>query len=165
MTFEDRYVSALASANLRDDARHAGAEALAAAALAERGISGLLVRVRATGDHASMEQLQAAWFARVVAIARARKWAKVNTPWAANSAFKLFRRIAESSLAVWLDDGCKVCNGNSVHHEDWDCAGCNRTGIALIPGGDFERDRVKDMVSELRVIEDGHTQRAARLLR
>lgn len=166
MSFEDRYVSALTSPNLRDDARHRGAEALAAGALADRGISGLLVRVRATGDRACLEQLQVLWFTEVVRHARARKWVKVDTPWAANSAFKLFRRIAENSLALWMSSVCPACNGNSVHHEDWDCPSCNRTGVAEIPGnGSFERERVKDMLSVLRAMEDSHERRAARRLR
>lgn len=166
MRFEDRYARALTSSNLRDDRRHRCTEVLAAGALAERGISGLLMRVRATQDRASMEQLEALWFAEVVRFSQARKWLKADTPWAAASAFKLLRRVSEHSLALWLSSVCPACNGNSVHHADWDCSGCDHTGVARIPGNNaFERERVKDMVSVLRSIEDGHQRRAARRLR
>jgi hypothetical protein len=166
MTYADRYVRALGSANLRDERRHGAAQVLAAGALAERGISGLLLRARAGGERACLDQLQALWFAEVVKHAQARKWVKLDTPWAVTSAFKLFRRIAEHSLALWLDSSCPACQGNSTHHADWDCGLCSRTGMAPVPGNNaFERERVKDMLSVLRAIEDGHQRRALRRLR
>ena len=166
MTFADKYASALVSGNLRSDTRHKSTDALTASAWADLdGITALLCRVRATDDAAVMDQLQALWFAEVCEFARARRWCKVATEWDATAAFKLFRRVASKSLAHWMDSRCPACEGNCVHHDDWECELCDSTGEVLISGSEFERERVKDMVSELTALERDHTRRAERRLR
>lgn len=168
MGFIDRYVRALGASNFRDDARHRQAEPLLASGLAAAGITGslgpLLHRVKyADGpmrNTGNLVQLLQVWTAEVIKRGRARRWVPENTAWDAQAAQKLYRTVAELSLAHWLDGMCKPCagTGKAGQHVCRDCDGGGRAPIEH--AGGFVRERVKDMVSELHSIASSHAARA-----
>ena len=178
MGFADRYIASLGASNLRDDAQHHQAEPLTAAAFAAVAVSGdlgsLLHRVKYAdplarqafeGNPANLTQLLRLWIDEVIKRGRARRWVPENTEWDATSAQKLYRTVAEASLAHWLDSTCKCCNGTGVV-DRYQCRPCAGTGQAPIEvKGAFVLERTKDMVSELQSIVDSHCVRAASKLR
>lgn len=179
MGFADRYVHALCASSLKDDERNHQAEPLAAsglAALSFNDLGPLLHRVKyADGvthkmfesGTANLAQLIELWTAEVIKRGRARKWVPENTAWDAEAAQKLYRRVAEASLAYWLDGQCDFCHGTKVRPgTNLKCTECNGTGKApiLIAGG-FERQKVEDMIGELECIATGHSGRASKKLR
>lgn len=168
MGFVDRYVRALGASNLQDDGRHHQAEPLLASAFAAAGITGelgpLLHRVKYADDPmrhpGNLAQLLRLWTAEVIKRGRARKWVPENTAWDAQAAQKLYRTVAELSLAHWLDGACKPCGG-SGKDGDHVCRECAGKGEAPVQhAGGFVRERVKDMVSELHNIASSHAARA-----
>ena len=178
MGFADRYIASLSASNLRDDAEHHQAEPLTAAAFAAVAVSGdlgaLLHRVKYAdplarqafeGNPANLAQLLRLWVAEVMKRGRARKWVPEHTEWDANSAQKLYRQVAEVSLAHWLDGNCAPCGGTGVI-ESRTCKSCNGTGKAdLTMAAGFVREHTLNMVSELHSIVDSHAARAASKLR
>ncbi len=178
MGFADRYIQALAASNLRSDAQHHQADPLMAAAFAaaeSKGDIGLLLyRVKYAdglgakafeGNSANLAQLLRLWTAEVSKRGRARRWVPENTAWDAQAARKLYRTVAEHSLAYWLDSRCKECAGTGAG-EARSCPACEGKGEAPIAcAGGFVRERVKDMVSELHNIVATQARLANRRLR
>lgn len=122
MRFAEKYIASLSSQNLRDDAFHHDLDAVAAAALAG-DMGALLCRVKYAdgtvsrlfeGNAGNLAQLLRAWTAAVAQKGRARRWVKAQTAWDAQAATTLYRRVAEASLAHWLDSKCKVCHGTGI---------------------------------------------------
>jgi len=177
MGFADRYLHAVNSSNLQDDEHHHATDALCAAALADTtgaGIGSLLSRVKyADGTQhklfesgsANLAQLLRIWTARVIEKGRERKWVKEGTAWDAQAAQALYRRVAERSLAYWLDGKCEACSGSGNTKDRRICVPCKGTGKADVGGAGFERERVLDMVSELEGLFQSHNARAAFSLR
>lgn len=173
MGFADRYVASLNASNLMDDDRHHSTEALAAAALADvtgAGLGALLSRVKyADGmqsklfesGSANLAQLLRIWTAAVTDKGRTRGWIKPTTAWDIQAAITLYRRVAETSLAHWLDGNCKACSGTGITELRRECSACGGTGRAQIIGGRFESDLIRDMASELQGMVDAHNARAA----
>jgi hypothetical protein len=60
---------------------------------------------------AHIANLLRVWTAEVIKRGRARRWVPENTAWDADAAYKLYRAVAENSLAYWLDDKCAPCGG------------------------------------------------------
>lgn len=178
MGFADRYIRALGAPNLTNDDRHHHADPLMAAAFAAAESTGdiglLLYRVKYAdrlaaqafdGHTANLAQLLRLWTAQVTKRGRARRWVPENTAWDAQAAHKLYRTVAELSLAYWLDGTCKACAGTGQAHAKV-CAECGGTGEAPITcAGGFVRERVKDMVSELHNIAATQARLANRRLR
>ncbi|MEW6023581.1 MAG: hypothetical protein AB1807_15745 [Pseudomonadota bacterium] len=178
MGFADRYIHALSAPNLKDDERHHQAEPLLAAAFAAAEVSGdlgpLLHRVKFAdplarqafeGNAGNLAQLLRLWTAEVIKRGRARRWVPENTAWDADAAQKLYRMVAEHSLAHWLDGKCKPCAGTGVL-ESRCCKCCSGTGNAeLTMAAGFVREHTLDMVSELQNILESHAARAAAKLR
>ena len=176
MGFADKYVHSLKSSNLMDDAFHHDLDAIAAAALAG-DLGSLLCRVKYAdgtlnrmfeGNQQNLAQLLRIWTAEVIRRGRARRWLPENTAWDAQSAQALYRRVAEKSLAHWLDGKCKGCSGTGVKvlMGNGQCTSCKGTGVAPVYGvAGLELERVKDMVSELSSIHGSHSGRAGGLLR
>jgi len=178
MGFADRYIASLSASNLRDDADHHQAEPLTAAAFAAVAVSGdlgaLLHRVKFAdalarqafeGNPGNLAQLLRLWTEEVIKRGRARKWVPENTAWDADAAQKLYRGVAEHSLAHWLDGNCASCGGTGVI-ERRACKACNGTGKAdLTMAAGFVREHTLNMVSELHSIVDSHAARAAAKLR
>lgn len=176
MGFADKYVHALGASNLMDDELHHAAEALAAAALADvtgAGIGALLSRVKyADGmrkqfeaGSANLAALLRAWTAAVAEKGRSRGWVTIRAEWDISAAHALYRRVAEASLAHWLDGNCEPCGGTGIASMRLACKCCGGTGRAQIVGGRFESDRIADMVSELQGMVDAHNARAAGRMR
>lgn len=129
MGFADRYLHSVNSSDLRDDEHHHATDALCAAALADTtgaGIGSLLSRVKyADGTQhklfqsgtAHLAALLRIWTARVIEKGRERKWVKEGTAWDAQAAQALYRRVAERSLAYWLDGKCSACSGSGNSKE------------------------------------------------
>lgn len=166
------------SSDLRDDEFHHSTEALVAAALADKGSSGLgslLCRVKYAdgtvsklfeGNSTNLAHLRRIWMVAVSEKGRDRGWVKMDTAWDMQAAMTLYRRVAEASLAYWLDGKCVECKGAGVMQNQRTCTCCKGTGRAEITGsGSFERDRIADMVSELEGMVQSHSSRAAALLR
>ena len=93
---------------------------------------------------AQVARLLRVWTGEVTKRGRARRWVPENTAWDAVAAIKLYRTVAEHSLAHWLSGG-------------------GPTELAMSAG--FVREHVLNMVSELHGIVDGHSARAASKLR
>lgn len=176
MGFADRYVMSLNSSNLMDDELHHATEALAAAALADAngsGLGALLCRVKyADGmrkqfeaGSANLAHLLRIWGAAVAEKGRSRGWVKIRAEWDISAAHALYRRVAEASLAHWLDGNCEPCGGTGVGLMRLACKCCGGTGKAQIVGGRFESDVIADMVSELQGLVDAHNSRAAGRMR
>ena len=176
MGFAEKYVASIGSSNLMDDAQHHQTDPLAAAALAG-DIGALLCRVKYAdgtltrmfeGNQQNLAQLLRIWTVEVIRRGRMRRWVPENTAWDAQSAQALYRRVAERSLAHWLDGKCKGCSGTGVKVllGNGQCTSCKGTGVAPVYGvAGLELERVKDMVSELSAIYDSHSGRAHSLLR
>ena len=180
MGFADRYIASLSASNLRDDAEHHQAEPLLASALAAAEMNGelgpLLHRVKYAGtierqnfvgNPANLAQLLRLWIAEVTKRGRARKWMSENTEWDATAARKLYRTVAEVSLAYWLDSTCKCCSGTglAVRQKCKPCGGSGTAQIDVAGCGGFVLERTKDMVGELHNIVITHASRAAAKLR
>lgn len=177
MGFADRYLHAVNSSDLRDDEHHHATDALCAAALADTagaGIGSLLSRVKyADGTQhklfesgsANLAQLVRIWTARVIEKGRERKWVKIGNAWDGQAAEALYRRVAERSLAHWLDGKCAACSGSGNTPDRRICTSCKGTGTREVGGQGFERERVLDMVSELEGLLQSHNSRSAVLLR
>ncbi len=178
MGFAEKFIASLSSQNLRDDAVHHDLDVIAAAALAG-DMGALLCRVKYAdgtvsrlfeGNAGNLAQLLRAWTAAVTRKGKARRWVKAHTAWDAQAANTLYRRVAEASLAHWLDSKCQVCHGTGVVAADTlgapaICKGCQGSGEASITcSGGFELERIKDMVSELEGIFQSHGARAMRRL-
>lgn len=178
MGFADRYIHALGASNLKDDARHHQAEPLLAAAFAAASLTGdlgpLLHRVKYAqgaartafeGNPGNVAQLLRLWVAEVTKRGRARRWVPENTAWDADAAHKLYRTVAEHSLAHWIDDKCEPCGGTGIDSTR-SCKACAGTGRAeLTMAAGFVREHTLDMSSELANIAASHAARAAARLR
>lgn len=176
MGYADRFVMSLGASTLQDDAQHHAAEPLAAAALADltgAGFGALLTRVKYADGSISktfesgtqnLAQLLRIWTNRVTEKGRERKWVKEGTEWDVRAALTLYRRVAERSLAYWLDGKCGTCHGTGTASR-MICQPCKGSGRGEIGGGGFERERSLDMVSELESLCCAHNGRAAMLLR
>lgn len=125
-----------------------------------------------TGDVVELErgvillaQLLRLWTAEVTKRGRARRWVPENTAWDADAAQKLYRTVAEHSLAHWLDGNCEPCGGTGVA-QSRSCKCCAGTGRApLTMAAGFVREHTLDMVSELHNIAQSHAARAGAKLR
>lgn len=178
MGFSDKYLRSLLTSDLRDDALHHQPEALQASAHADkvaRDIGSLLKRVkyadtlgRQFEDNAgNLARLLREWIAIVAEKGAARHWIKpADMPTIGHLAPAMYKRVAEASLAHYLDGKCPVCRGAKVNADRRVCGTCAGTGDAKIIGmSDFERHRVLDMVSELMSLESSHSGAANALLR
>ncbi len=177
MGFADRYLHAVNASNLQDDEHHHATDALCAAALADTtgaGIGSLLSRVKyADGTQhklfesgsANLAGLLRIWTARVIEKGRERKWVKIGNAWDGQAAEALYRRVAERSLAHWLDGKCASCSGSGNTADRRICVLCKGTGKSEVGGQGFERERVLDMVSELEGLLQAHNGRAGSMLR
>ncbi len=173
MGFAERYVGAIGSANLLDDVFHHQTEPLAAAALAG-DIGALLCRVKYAdgtinrmfeGNQQNTAQLIRIWTNTVAEKGRARCWVKNEDIQIAHG---LYKRVAEASLAHWLDGNCKACAGTGVMAllGNRACTVCKGSGAAEITGmREYERKLTLDMVSELTALYDSHARRASAKLR
>ncbi|RFP19175.1 hypothetical protein [Duganella sp. BJB475] len=177
MGFADRYVFSLNASTLQDDEMHHATEPLFAAAVADNvgaGIGALLSRVKYADGSISkvfesgtqnLAHLVRVWSALVTQKGEERKWVKIRAEWDVAAATALYRRVAERSLAHWLDGKCKACNGTGVTAERRFCTTCKGSKQEEVGGQGFERDRVLDMVSELDGLLQAHNARAAARLR
>lgn len=175
--FIDQYVKSLNSSNLMDDDHHNACMPLGAAALSDRdtgGIGSLLSRVKYAdgtihksfeGNSANLAFLIRTWTHQVTTKGAHRGWMKTHTSWDTQAAFKLYKDVAEKSLAYWMDGRCAPCGGSGATPERRHCDCCNGTGKAQILGGRFEVEKIKDMVSELEGLLQSHNSRAAVYLR
>lgn len=114
---------------------------------------------------AGVAQLLRVWTDEVTRRGRARRWVPENTAWDAEAARKLYRAVADNSLAHWLDSTCTACSGAGVA-ESRACKSCKGSGQAeLTMAAGFVREHTLDMVSELHSIADSHAARASSKLR
>lgn len=178
MGFNDKYLRALLTSDLRDDATHHQPETLQASAHADkvaRDLGSLLKRVkyadtlgRQFEDNAgNLARLLREWSAIVAEKGAARNWIRpADIPTIGHLAPAMYKRVAEASLAHFLDGKCVVCRGAKVGPDRRMCGTCAGTGEAKIVGmSDFERLRTLDMVSELMSLESSHSGAANVLLR
>ncbi len=176
--FTERYINSVNSSDLRDDEHHHSTDALMACANADKGKTGLLgsllCRVKFSdgstskefsGGSTNLSTLLKVWHAEVEKKGRDRVWVKIGSDRDIQTAHALYKRVAEKSLAHWLDSNCKVCNGTK-YVEHTVCRDCFGTGQAAIEcSGQYERDRIRDMVSEIEGVYQSHGGHAASLLR
>jgi hypothetical protein len=178
MGFTDAFLRSINSTDLRDDQFHFQTHALAASAIADasaRSIGSLLQRVkyadtlgRQFEDNAgNLARLCREWLAIVTEKGSARKWIKdQDFPTIGHLAPAMYKRVAEASLAHYLDGKCPVCRGSKVSEERRVCGTCKGTGDAEIVGmSNHEKKLSLDMVSELMGLESSHSGAASALLR
>lgn len=178
MGFSERHLHAIFATDLRDDAFHHQPEVLRASAYADevsRGLGSLLSRVKYadTLGHQfedrpeNLAKLMREWHGIVVEKGTARKWIRTDdVAKIGQLAPMLYRRVAEASLAHYLDGKCPICHGSKVGADRRACAPCFGSGEALITGmSEYERNLVRDMVSELMALESSHSGAASALLR
>lgn len=177
--FSERYVRAVRSSNLRDDAHHTSTEALFAAAMASKtgaGLGALLSRVKyADGTLAeafaagstNLARLLAIWMTCVAEKGHQRVWLPARTAWDAQAQQALYRRVAMGSLAYWIDNRCGECRGAGVLSTRRLCPSCKGTGRAEVAANvpRLEREKILDMVSELEGMVQAHNARAAQYMR
>lgn len=178
MGFCERFVHALSSTDLRDDEFHHQTHALAASAIADasaRQIGSLLHRVKFadTLGHQfedrpeNLAKLLRQWHLIVAEKGAARKWIRPqDVPTIGHLAPAMYARVAEASLAHYLDGKCPTCHGSKVGEDRRKCVKCDGSGDAKILGmSDFELGRTMDMVGELTALESSHSGAANALLR
>lgn len=176
--FAKKYISAAFSSDLRDDEFHHSTLPLRASAYADETgndavLGSLLCRVKyGSGARKEFEEggrnmaaLVRAWSAAVIEKGRSRGWIKAKTPWDIDAAFKLYARVAEASLAHWIDDNCELCKGAKVGQDRRLCTCCGGSGKSQVTAGRFETDIILNLVSELEGIYQSHSGRAAAMLR
>lgn len=178
--FVDRYIHAVNASDLRDDEHHHAPEALAASAHASyhdehgRGdLGALLCRVRyADGTQGKLYEsgarnlapLLRLWLELVTQKGKDREWIKIRAEWDISAAHSLYKRVADESLAFWLDSRCGDCQGATQTVERRTCPTCCGSGTTAIPHG-FVGEKVRDMVSELDTILTAFMDRAASRMR
>jgi hypothetical protein len=178
MGFADKYLHALFSTDLRDDAFHHQTDALQAASLANevaRGIGSLLSRVKYADTlsrqfedgNGNLAKLQREWLAIVTEKGEARKWIKTeDIPKIGHLAPMLYKRVADASLAHYLDGKCGECKGSGITAERRICVPCKGSGDATIIGLSAHETKLAiDMVSELMSLESSHSGAASTRLR
>ncbi len=178
MGFSEKHLHALFSTDLRDDEFHHQTDALQAAARADivaRNIGSLLSRVKYADtlshqfedSNGNLAALYKAWLAVVTEKGADRKWIKTeDIPMIGHLAPAMYKRVAEASLAHYLDGKCGDCRGSGVNQDRQICKPCKGSGDAEITGmSDFERHRALDMVSELMSLESSHAGAANALMR
>lgn len=177
MGFADQYVFSLNSSSLQDDETHHATEPLFAAAVADvtgAGMGALLSRVKFADGSISkvfesgtqnLALLLRTWRVVVRQKGVERHWVKMAAAWDVQAAFTLFDRVADLSLAHWLDGRCGACHGAAQTPERRLCTCCKGTGRADLPSGGLEREKVLDMVAELEDMLLTHNARAASRLR
>jgi hypothetical protein len=177
MGFADQYVWGLNASTLQDDERHHATEPLCAAAVADMsgaGIGGLLSRVKfADGSinktfesgSQNLAQLLRIWGYMVALKGQERGWIKARAKLDTATAPAFYKRVAERSLAHWLDGKCKACGGTGIAANRLTCGTCKGSKQAEVEGHGFERDRIVDMVGELEGLLQAHNTRAAARLR
>jgi len=177
MSFIEQYVHSLNANSLQDDDTHYAAEALFAAAVADAtgaGLGALLSRVKyADGSiskvfesgTANLANLLRIWGDLVACKGQERRWIKVKAEWDISTAPAFYKRVADRSLAYWLDGKCKDCNGTGVTLERRVCPTCKGSKQEEIAGNGYERARILDMVSELEGYLQAHNARAAARMR
>jgi hypothetical protein len=177
--FCERYIHAVTSSDLRDDAYHTVTQSLIASAKSDlKGgsevvLGSLLCRVKfgsatskvfETGAD-DMASLLRDWSKAVVEKGKSRGWVKIKAEWDIVAAHKLYERVAHASLAHWIDSRCPPCGGAGVNQDRRLCTCCAGSGRAQIEAGRFESGLILDLVSELEGIYQSHSARAAALLR
>ena len=177
MGFADHYVWSLNASTLQDDETHHATEPLFAAAVVDitgAGLGALLSRVKYADGSISklfesgtqnLAQLLRIWSEVVARKGEERRWVKVSSARDASTARALYKRVAERSLAHWLDGKCKSCNGSGSRADHRTCSACKGAGIESVAGQGFERDRILDMIGELEGMLQAHNTRAAARLR
>lgn len=155
-----RYVRAVGSGNLKNDALHGDTDVLAAMALSSH-FGGLLARVKYFNDHASYYRLLEQWTVIVAAKAARRSWPE-HVP---------VGKVAYLSLTRWISCLCPACTGvgklkvfNAPLRADQDCPVCNGSGETELRCDPRLRDYILDMVEELTMDEHRAAERARRKL-
>lgn len=129
----------------------------------------------AGSDAAAFRTLYARWCEIVEQKGRERNWIKpADWPKIGHLAPALYRRVAEHSLAHYLDDVCKTCNGagalgmKSILRTCTKCSGTRKQPLgkaADLGISSYEARLVADMVGELAALEQTHAGVAASKLR
>lgn len=119
------------------------------------------------GEADNFRNLAREWMVIVAEKGAARKWIKPqDMPAIGHLAPAMYARVAEASLAHYLDGKCPTCRGSKVGEDRRKCVKCDGSGDAKILGmSDFELGRTMDMVSELMALESSHSGAANALLR
>jgi hypothetical protein len=177
MSFAKKYSMSVNSSNLIDDVFHDAVMPLGASGLASvdtTGIGSLLLRAKvADGSPGKIFEsgcrnlgpILSLWIPMVREKGIARKWMNPHTAWDILAAETLYRRVAESSLAYWLDKKCLPCGGTGVDHDRRTCIHCKGSGIAKLLMGRFEKEITLDLVSELEDIMQSHARRSSYIFR
>ena len=105
------------------------------------------------------------WRAEVRRRGTDRKWVTLDTAWDKQAGLALFERVADHSLAYWLNGHCERCKGTGITREWRMCPTCKGTKKAQLTDGRSEQGKVLDMVSEFEGILQSHSAMAAYELR
>ena len=177
MHFPSAYANSVNNSNLKDDDLHHNCVPLAASGWAGRDMSelgALLMRAKmADGTPSKLFEtgcrnlgpILRLWVPLVREKGKARKWRRENTDRDISTAEALYKRVADSSLAYWMDDRCNECQGATVDSDRRTCQRCHGSGKEELLMAPNEKDITLDLVSELEDILQSHSRRAAPLVR
>lgn len=178
--FAERYANSVNSSNLMDDAFHRKTEALCASALASKSaknkeLGALLMRIKYVdgtmhkdfeGHAVNIAQTLRIWTDEVRRKCKERGWLPTpRTEWDASAHEAFCCKVAETSLARWLDSRCLACAGTGVQVTQHACPACKGSKVATLSGERLVVERSLDMQSELEGICATHSSRAAYELR
>ncbi|WP_332855159.1 hypothetical protein [Duganella sp. S19_KUP01_CR8] len=178
MSFSEKYSRALTARNLTNDAVHSSTDSLTASAISDIRVGGLgsaLTRLKASltssgkigePERARLADALKAWRAEVRKKGIERKWLPTpRTTWDAAAHEAFYTKVAELSLAHWLDGKCEPCGGTGKATINCTCKACNGTGRATVKGERLVVQRTLDMLSDLVGLVGAHGARAASMLR
>lgn len=173
MSFTERYANSVNCSNLMDDQFHSRAESLMASAFAAMQVDGLgplLNRVK-YGDgtrsesfsvQRNMAQLSTIWAEEVKRKGADRRWLPVpRTSWDMSAYQAFHTKVAQLSLAHWLDDRCEVCEGTGIQKDQHTCPCCQGSKTKTVIGERLLVQCIMDMVSDLEGIFGSHNYRAS----
>lgn len=177
--FAERYAHSVNSSNLMDDEFHRKTEALHASAIsslhADSSLGALLTRIKFAdgnvhkdfeGHPENLAQLLRIWTSKVRQKGQSRGWLPVpRTEWDASATESFYRKVAETSIARWLDSRCLACNGTGIQITQHACHECNGSKISELRGEPLYVKCSLDVQSELEDIFNKHNSFSAYKLR
>ena len=177
MSFIETHARSVNSSSLLDDEHHSNCMPLGASSWAGRHTSelgALLMRAKSAdglptkifeSGCRNLGSILRLWVPIVREKGKSRHWRREDTDRDISTAEALYVRVAESSLAYWIDSRCNECWGATVDHTRRTCQRCAGTGKEKLLMSKNELEITLDLVSEIEDIMQSHIRRAKEMFR